>query len=128
MEVGGTDSVNNQPPASQGVTFGNQDLGRFEFLELLVAQMANQNPLEPLENTEFVAQMAQFTQVDELIKIRQLTETSMSIMLQLINAAAPPPSDDSEPVDGEGEGEGGGTEGGETDGEGTEETSGPAPD
>lgn len=42
----------------------DNELGKNEFMELLVAQMNNQNPLEPQENTEFIAQLAQFSQVE----------------------------------------------------------------
>ncbi|RRJ85012.1 flagellar hook assembly protein FlgD [Aestuariirhabdus litorea] len=42
----------------------NDELGKNEFLELLVAQMNNQNPLEPQENGEFIAQLAQFSTVE----------------------------------------------------------------
>jgi flagellar basal-body rod modification protein FlgD len=40
------------------------ELGKNEFMKLLVAQMNNQNPLEPQDNTEFIAQLAQFSQVE----------------------------------------------------------------
>ncbi len=42
----------------------DNELGKNEFMELLVAQMNNQNPLEPQDNTEFIAQLAQFSQVE----------------------------------------------------------------
>ena len=42
----------------------SNELGKNEFMELLVAQMNNQNPLEPQDNTEFIAQLAQFSQVE----------------------------------------------------------------
>lgn len=44
----------------------SNELGQNEFMELLVAQLNNQNPLEPQENTEFIAQLAQFTTVESL--------------------------------------------------------------
>ena len=37
-----------------------------DFLQLLVAQMKYQDPMEPTENTEWVSQYAQFSQVEEL--------------------------------------------------------------
>lgn len=43
--------------------------GQDTFLKLLMAQVTNQNPLDPMDNQEFVAQMAQFTQVEQLTKI-----------------------------------------------------------
>lgn len=44
----------------------SDELGRDVFLQLLTTQLQNQNPLEPQENSEFVAQLAQFTQVESL--------------------------------------------------------------
>ncbi|WP_454255303.1 flagellar hook assembly protein FlgD [Pseudomonas sp. Marseille-Q8238] len=47
----------------------NKDLGKNEFLNLLVAQLNNQNPLEPQGNGEFIAQLAQFSQVEGIEKL-----------------------------------------------------------
>jgi flagellar basal-body rod modification protein FlgD len=44
-------------------------LGKDAFLNLLVTQLRNQNPLEPLSNTEYIAQMAQFTSVEQLMNL-----------------------------------------------------------
>lgn len=41
-------------------------LDKDAFLQLLVAEMQNQDPLEPSSNTEYVAQLATFTQVEEM--------------------------------------------------------------
>lgn len=42
----------------------SNDLGKDEFLKLLVTQMENQNPLEPQDNGEFIAQLAQFSSLE----------------------------------------------------------------
>lgn len=47
----------------------NDELGKNQFLELLVAQLNNQNPLEPQGNGEFIAQLAQFSQVEGIEKL-----------------------------------------------------------
>lgn len=47
----------------------NKDLGKNEFLELLVAQLNNQNPLDPQDNGEFVAQLAQFSTLEGIEKL-----------------------------------------------------------
>lgn len=41
-------------------------LGKEDFLNLLLTQLRYQNPLRPMEDTEFVAQLAQFTALEEL--------------------------------------------------------------
>jgi flagellar hook assembly protein FlgD len=41
------------------------------FLQLLVAQIRHQNPLNPADGTEFVAQLAQFSQLEATLAIRQ---------------------------------------------------------
>ncbi|MCK4742516.1 MAG: flagellar hook assembly protein FlgD [Sulfuriflexus sp.] len=42
---------------------GSNELGQQQFLELMVAQIRNQDPFEPLENGEFLSQIAQFSTV-----------------------------------------------------------------
>jgi flagellar basal-body rod modification protein FlgD len=39
------------------------------FLKLLIAQMQNQDPLSPMDNTEFLSQMAQFSELEQLQNI-----------------------------------------------------------
>jgi flagellar basal-body rod modification protein FlgD len=49
----------NQPESSN-------ELGKDAFLKLLVTQMSNQDPLDPQSNSDFVAQLAQFSSVEGL--------------------------------------------------------------
>ncbi len=44
-------------------------LGKDEFLELLITQISNQSPLEPMDSQDFVAQLAQFSSVEQLTSI-----------------------------------------------------------
>ncbi len=41
------------------------------FLRILVAQLSSQDPLNPLDQNQFIAQMAQFTQVEQTLKLNQ---------------------------------------------------------
>lgn len=44
----------------------SSNLGKDEFLKLLVVQLANQNPLEPMQDQDFIAQMAQFSSLEQM--------------------------------------------------------------
>ncbi|SDD74194.1 flagellar hook assembly protein FlgD [Desulfuromonas thiophila] len=50
---------------SSSSTSGTSSLGQEDFLELLIAQLQNQDPLEPQSNTEFIAQLATFSNVEQ---------------------------------------------------------------
>lgn len=50
----------------QGKKSKGDQLGKDAFLQLLVAQMQNQDPLEPTDNSQMVAELAQFTTIEEL--------------------------------------------------------------
>ncbi len=58
------------------------------FLKLLVAQLSHQDPLNPVEDKEFIAQLAQFTQVEELQKMNTNMEGLVSAydQQQLVSA------------------------------------------
>jgi len=47
----------------------SNELGQDAFLQLMITQMKNQDPLSPQENSEFVAQLAQFSSVQGLEKL-----------------------------------------------------------
>jgi flagellar basal-body rod modification protein FlgD len=52
-----------QDPATRAV---NNELGKDTFLQLLVKQMQNQDPLEPVDNTQMIAQLAQFSSLEQM--------------------------------------------------------------
>lgn len=51
------------------------ELGKDEFLQLLVCQMKNQDPLEPEKDTQFIAQLAQFSALEQM---QNLNETAVN--------------------------------------------------
>lgn len=53
-------------------------MGQDVFMKLMVTQMQNQNPLDPQDGSEFVAQLAQFSSVEALDKLNKTTETMAS--------------------------------------------------
>lgn len=56
----------------------NKELGKNEFLNLLVAQLNNQDPLSPQDNGAFIAQLAQFSQVEGIGKLNTSMESLVS--------------------------------------------------
>jgi flagellar basal-body rod modification protein FlgD len=54
------------PTPADGAT---QTLGKDDFLRLMLAQLRNQDPLNPMDNTQFVAQTAQFSSLEQLQSI-----------------------------------------------------------
>jgi flagellar basal-body rod modification protein FlgD len=66
------EDLNNQNRSS------SNSLGQEDFLKILVAQMANQDPLEPTSNGEFLAQMAQFTMLEQIRGMSESFSTSQA--------------------------------------------------
>jgi flagellar basal-body rod modification protein FlgD len=69
-----------------------------QFLQLLVAQLKEQDPLNPLDGTQFVTQLAQFSSLEQLINIR----TDLDGMAKSANqspTATPPTSTTPSPAD-----------------------------
>ncbi|MBR56490.1 MAG: flagellar hook capping protein [Myxococcales bacterium] len=55
--------------ASAGAT--QAGLGRDQFLKLLISQLENQSPLNPMDSTAFVAQLAQFSSLEQLTQVNE---------------------------------------------------------
>lgn len=71
-----TSFINSLQNPTVTTTNSGEALGKDAFLQLLVTQMKNQNPLDPQDNTQFVAQLAQFSSLESM---QNLTSTVDSI-------------------------------------------------
>ncbi|KDM92221.1 flagellar hook assembly protein FlgD [Photobacterium galatheae] len=76
----------DSPSTTAGSTGGVQanansaDALQNEFLTLMVAQIQNQDPLNPLDGTEYVGQLAQFSQVQSTENMSKMMQNSMVLM------------------------------------------------
>ena len=80
----------------------NQELGQDAFLRLMMTQLANQDPLSPLDNTEMISQMAEFSSVEQLGAIsssmkaeNQTSQDILSVLMTMLesNSANVPTND-----------------------------------
>lgn len=74
MNVTGTTATTAGTDATGGLgtesILKDDPLGRDTFLQLLITQMQHQDPLQPQENGEFLAQLAQFSSLESLQQIK----------------------------------------------------------
>jgi len=68
-------------PVTETVLNRNDITNKDQFLLLLVTQLKNQDPLNPMESQEFAVQLAQFSQVEQLLKMN----TNLSESIQASN-------------------------------------------
>jgi len=77
--VYGSSSAPNTPSvASTSQATTKNSLGKDDFLKLLVAQMKNQDPMNPTDSTASIAQLAQFSSLEQMTNI----STAMSTLSQ----------------------------------------------
>lgn len=67
--------------ASESPTNPNGILGENDFLKLMIAQLQAQNPLEPGNSNEFLSELAQFTQVEQMTNLANANELSGAVQL-----------------------------------------------
>jgi flagellar basal-body rod modification protein FlgD len=69
-----------------GVAGPSGEMGREEFLQLLVTQLQHQDPLEPTSNEDFIAQLATFSSLEQLQSINTGTQTGLLMQQSMSNA------------------------------------------
>jgi flagellar basal-body rod modification protein FlgD len=87
MEAQSISSILNPAPKEETKKPGDI-LGKDQFLKLLISQLQNQNPLEPMNDQEYVAQMAQFSSLEQLQNMNSSLSQNMQynmLLSQTIN-------------------------------------------
>jgi flagellar basal-body rod modification protein FlgD len=75
MELAATSAAaSNQTTSSTNPTNGGGALGKDEFLKLLTTQMSTQDPLNPADSTQMIAQLAQFSALEQMQNLNQQFE------------------------------------------------------
>jgi flagellar basal-body rod modification protein FlgD len=62
---------------------GTSELGQDAFLQLLVTQLQSQDPLKPMEDTAFIAQLAQFASLEKLTQMAASLESLETAIARL---------------------------------------------
>lgn len=78
--VGAAGQSLTSPTAVNQSVADNSELGKDAFLQILVTELANQDPLDPLDQTEFIAQMAQFTEVEQITNMGDTLQSMAGFM------------------------------------------------
>lgn len=79
--MGNVVNANSLPTEGTANRTPSSDLGKDEFLQILAVQLSNQDPLEPTSDTDFIAQMAQFTSLEQMQAMAASTESSQAYNL-----------------------------------------------
>jgi flagellar basal-body rod modification protein FlgD len=76
-------------PTTAGVeTKAKDPLSRDAFLSLLVTQLQHQDPTAPMDNSQFIAQLAQFSSLEQLQQVNTTLTSIASFFLEMKAAAA----------------------------------------
>lgn len=74
-------TTNYTSTAANTKTTGTSELGKDEFLQLLVTQLKYQDPLEPMDNTEYISQLAQFSTLEYMGNMNTTMSNSEALNL-----------------------------------------------
>lgn len=79
-------SVNSGTTSTSQTSSGSNVLGKDDFLKMLIAQLKNQDPLNPLDGTQFAAQLAQFSSLEQLQNINTQLSSLTSALSSTTNS------------------------------------------
>jgi flagellar basal-body rod modification protein FlgD len=89
--VGSSSAAPVAPSTPSSVMGAGGKMGKDEFMKMLVAQLKNQDPLNPMQGQDLAVQLAQFSSVEQLMNINQTLQGqsgSESTVIQALNSTA----------------------------------------
>lgn len=88
MSVDSVGSAANNPPGIYDPGASSTAMGKDDFLTLLITQLQNQDPLNPADSTEYTAQLAQFSSLEQLSNVNANLEYMQLYQASINNAQA----------------------------------------
>lgn len=82
MEVSGVSDINSTIQTVNGKTFGKED-----FMKILLKQLNYQDPLNPMDSTQFTSQLTQFSSLEQLTNINTTLENVLAFQQSIQNAS-----------------------------------------
>ena len=92
--ISATDPVSSSATSSSTGTSANSALGKDAFMKLLVSQLKNQDPMAPTDNSQTLAQLAQFSSLEQMQQLNDnvvglaLLQQNNALMSQLTQSSA----------------------------------------
>ncbi len=81
MPINSIDSTNSTSTASTKKAEDTDSLDKDAFLQLLVTQMKNQDPMNPSDNTEYMSQLAQFSSLEAMTNLNNTSTNNQALNL-----------------------------------------------
>jgi flagellar basal-body rod modification protein FlgD len=92
--ISANDPLSSSSSNSSTSTSGNSALGKDAFMKLLVSQLKNQDPMSPTDNSQTLAQLAQFSSLEQMQQLNDnvvglaLLQQNNALMSQLTQSSA----------------------------------------
>jgi flagellar basal-body rod modification protein FlgD len=81
MDATSIKSLGSPAAATQAASNKNTDMGKDQFLKLFVAQLQHQDPMNPMQDADFMGQMASFSTLEQITNLASASTLSQSVGL-----------------------------------------------